>query len=178
MARNGTPLFVRRITELDVGDLQRFNTNLSTPTRNLFLPHAYDDATLRRVLERDARGQDRTYVLRAGAEVVGYFFLWEFDQPVPVLGVGLADAWQGQGLGEPLLHRLIEEARTAGCEAVELTTVLTNERAFRLYARVGFQSVGVVENIAGDGRVVRERQMFLPLRQDAVPKARSFKPPA
>jgi ribosomal protein S18 acetylase RimI-like enzyme len=58
-----------------------------------------------------------------------------------------------------------------------LTTVITNARAFRLYERAGFVLVGEVDNIAGDGRVVRERRMFLPLRPGARPPPREFKPP-
>ena len=112
-----------------------------------------------------------------GEELVGYYFLWDFDQPAPVLGIGLADAWQGQGLGRLMLRHLIEEARRAGRDAIELTTGLGNERAFRLYRRVGFELVGEVDNVAGDGRIVRERRMFLPLKPGVQPVERSFEPP-
>lgn len=177
LARNGTALTVARIAETDVAALQRFNAGLSAATRAVFLPHAYDEATLARAVERDRRGEDRTYVLRCGGEIAGYFFLWEFDRRVPLLGLGLADAWQGQGLGAPMLRQLIDDARAAGCDAVELTTVLTNERAARLYARAGFEPVGIVENIAGDGRVVREQRMFLGLKPGVRPLERIFQPP-
>ncbi|MEY4940266.1 MAG: hypothetical protein RIQ93_2001 [Verrucomicrobiota bacterium] len=177
VARNGASLIVSRITRADLAALQQFNAELSEATRQLFLPHAYDVATLARIVERDELGLDRIYLLRAGPEVAGYFFLWEFDHPAPLLGIGLADAWQGQGLGRPMLALLINDARAAGREAVELTTVLTNDRALRLYQRAGFQDVGVVENRAGDGRILRERRMFLALRPGATPAPRDFKPP-
>lgn len=177
LARDGTPLTFARIAATDRAALQRFHAGLSAATRAVFLPHAYDDATLARAVERDRRGHDRTYALRSGGKIVGYFFLWEFDQPVPLLGLGLADAWQGQGLGAPMLRRLLNDAHAAGCEAVELTTVLTNDRALRLYKRAGFQDVGVVDNLAGDGRILRERRMFLALRSGATPAPRDFKPP-
>jgi ribosomal protein S18 acetylase RimI-like enzyme len=128
-------------------------------------------------VERDQLGLDRVYLLRSGTDVAGYFFLWEFDHPAPLLGIGLADAWQGQGLGGPMLALLIKDARDAGRAAVELTTVLTNDRALRLYEHAGFRQVGVVENLAGDGRVVRERRMFLALKPGATPADRDFKPP-
>lgn len=176
-ARNGTALEVREFTAGEIPALRRFNAGLSAATGAVFLPHAYDEATLRRYVERQARGLDRIYVLGHGDEIVGYFFLWEFDHPVPLLGIGLADAWQGQGLGEPMMLRLIAEARAAGRAGLELTTVTTNARAFRLYGRVGFKLVGEVDNVAGDGRVVREYRMFLPLRPGAEPPVREFKPP-
>lgn len=176
-ARNGTSLEIRPLTAGEIPALRRFNAGLSPETRSVFLPHAYDEATLARYVERHAAGLDLIYVLGDGPAVVGYFFLWEFDRPVPLLGVGLADAWQGQGLGEPLLRRLIAEASRAGREGVELTTVTTNARAFALYRRVGFAACGEVDNVAGDGRVVREYRMFLPLKPGAQPPEREFKPP-
>jgi ribosomal protein S18 acetylase RimI-like enzyme len=72
----------------------------------------------------------------------------------------------------------MSDARTAGRDAIELTTVPTNERALRLYHRVGFEEAGETDNIAGDGRIVRERRMFLALKPGACPRERSFKPPA
>ena len=178
LARDGTALAVRPLSSALIPALQRFDALLSAHTRSVFLPHAYDDATLRRYVARCERGQDRAYVLCFGAEVVGYFFLWEFDQPAPILGLGLTDAWQGKGLGGPMLNLLIEEARAAGRDAIELTTVLTNEHALHVYRRAGFAEVGETDNIAGDGRVVRERRMFLPLKPDARPGERAFQPPA
>lgn len=177
LARNGNVLEIRPLTPKEIPALQRFNAGLSPETRGLFLPHAYDESTLATYAARNLAGVDRTYLLAHQAEIVGYFFLWEFDQPVPLLGVGLADAWQGQGLGVPLMRRLIDDARAAGKAGVELTTVTTNARAFQLYRKVGFELVGEVDNVAGDGRVVREYRMFLALQAGAVPPPREFKPP-
>lgn len=177
IARNGARLVVRELSAQELPALVRFNAGLSAATRAVFWPHAYDAVTLEGYVERHRRGLDRIYVLAHGGEIVGYFFLWEFDHLVPLLGIGLTDAWQGQGLGEPVMRRLVEEARGAGRDGVELTTVTTNARAYRLYRRVGFELVGEVDNVAGDGRVVREYRMFLPLRSGARPPVREFKPP-
>lgn len=113
----------------------------------------------------------------AGPEVVGYAFLWEFDRPFPLLGLGVADARQGRGLGGALLDLLIDEARTAACDGLELTTVPANIRARRLYESRGFHVTGEVDNVAGDGRVVRELRMVLALRDGARPPERAFAPP-
>ena len=177
VGRNGRELEVRRLTEALIPALQRFNAALSESTRSFFLPHAYDEETLTRYCARNGDGRDLAYVLCAHSEVVGYFFLWEFDRPVPLLGIGLADAWQGQGLGEAMMRLLIEEARAAKRDGVELTTVLTNERAFHVYRRMGFEEVGEVDNVAGDGRIVRERRMFLALKPGVRPGDREFRPP-
>ena len=175
--RAGIRLPIRPLTAAEVPALIRFNAGLSEATRLVFLPHAYDAATLARYVARHAEGRDQIFVLGAGNEVIGYFFLWDFDQPVPLLGLGLTDAWQGQGLGEAMLRHLITLARAAHRDGLELTTVTTNTRAFRLYQRAGFMLLGEVDNVAGDGRTVREYRMFLPLQPGATPPAREFRPP-
>jgi ribosomal-protein-alanine N-acetyltransferase len=176
-ARNGTRLEIRPLATPELPALARFNAGLSVATRAVFLPHAYDAATLARQVERHAAGLDRSYVVAHASAIVGYFFLWEFDRPVPLLGLGLADAWQGQGLGAHLLQRLIAEARAADRAGLELTTLLANTRAFALYQRAGFVRLGEVDNVAGDGRVVREHRMFLALQPGASPIERDFRPP-
>ena len=176
-ARNGTPLEVKRFEAVDCAALQRFAAGLSAATRSVFLPHRYDLATLARYAERNQRGDDRIYVLRHGEEIVGYFFLWEFREPVPLLGIGLADAWQGQRLGEAMMQILIEDARAAGREGIDLTTLPGNDRALRLYLRLGFERADDVENLDGDGRLVREHRLFFALTPGTKPRRRKFGPP-
>ena len=157
--------------------LQRFNAALSDASRALFLPHAYDDTTLAKIIARAEEGTDHAYIALVDTTVIGYFFLWDMADTVPVLGIGIADDWQGQGLGKAFMNYLIEDARTTGSSGIELTTTLENSRAFSLYQSVGFKHMGNTDNIAGDGRTVRERVMFLPLKPDATPPAREFGPP-
>jgi ribosomal protein S18 acetylase RimI-like enzyme len=168
---------IRLLASGDVDALQQFNAALSEQTRSRFLPHAYDSDTLARIIARAQSGIDRAYIALAGEVVVGYFFLWEIETPVPVLGLGLADAWQGRGLGRRFMEILIGDARIAGCSGIELTTLPENERAFALYRAMGFEHVGDADNVAGDGRVVRERVMFLPLVPGALAPQRAFGPP-
>lgn len=178
-SRSGHTLTVRRLCERDAIALRKFHENLSERSRSRFTPHAYDSETIATYVDRNADGDDLIFVIEAGGlEIVGYFFLWEFNTPVPTLGIGLADDWQEQGLGKQMMDILISEARRAGRMGIELTTVPDNERAFRLYQSAGFQDLGLVSNIAGDGRVIIERKMFLPLKDDARPTSRDFKPPA
>ena len=175
--RDGRELGCRLLACCDGPGLQRFNANLSEASRGLFLPHAYDDATLNRVIGRAEDGTDFVIVALDGEDIVGYAFLWDRHDPVPVLGIGLADSYQGLGLGRPLMEHLINTAMAEGRDGIELTTVPENKRAFTLYQKMGFQHIRDTDNIAGDGRVVREHVMFLPLRPGAVPPEREFKPP-
>lgn len=175
---SGESLTVRNLRAGDGPALQRFNAGLSTPTRTLFLPHVYDDATITRVIERAETGVDLTYIVLDGAEIVAYFFLWDVQESIPVLGIGMTDAYQGKGLGRKLMEILIEDGRRRERDGIDLTTMQTNDRAFALYQKMGFQYVSDVDNIVGDGTVVVERWMFLPLKSGAQPVAKKHGPPA
>ena len=83
----GETLTVRRLQSGDGEKLQRFHENLSEVSRGSFTPHAYDSETIRRYVRRSESDEDRVYVLQTSAgEIVGYFFLWEFQMPIPLLG--------------------------------------------------------------------------------------------
>ena len=176
-SKNGQDIHIRTLSDTDVQALQAFNEELSEQTRSQFLPHGYDDKTILQYCERNKKNTDRIYVALLQNSIIGYFFLWEFKAPFPVLGIGIADAFQGQGLGKAMMNILIEDAKTAGSKGILLTTVLSNEAAYQLYLRMGFQYLGDTDNIAGDGRVVRERMMFLPLKAGAKPEIQDFEPP-
>ncbi len=168
---------MRPLSEGDGPALQRFNAGLWEQTRSTFLPHGYDEITVANYIERSSQEIDRAYVVLGEEEVIGYFFLWNTKEPTAVLGIGITDAYQDQSLGTQMMEILIEDAKAIGLEGIELTTVLDNERAFGLYRKMGFRYLYDVDNVAGDGRVVRERAMFLPLRVGAKPQLRKFGPP-
>lgn len=164
---DGVPLTVRRLCAGDATALQAFNAALLPATRSRFLPHAYDGATVARMLARSESGEDLTLGLFDGNLLAGYFFLWHVLRRVPLLGIGMLDAWHGRGLGRQMMAVLIEQAKARGCEGIELTTVQDNHAAFALYRKTGFVYCGDVENRSGDGRIVVERAMFLALKPGA-----------
>ena len=175
---DGEILRLRSLREGDENGLRSFHDQLSPRSRELFTPHGYDDPLLRNYVSRAQEGEDRSYVLlNSDDAVVGYFFLWNFKGPVPALGIGLADAYQDRKLGRQMMQVLIDDARAAGRDGIELTTVLDNHRAYALYESLGFEYVGNVENVAGDGRVVVERMLFLAFKPGAKPTEGRFRPP-
>ncbi len=175
--RDGVELAVRRLVAGDRAALQTFNRELSAASRRLFLPHAYDDATVAKALARSEAGEDLLLGLFAGERQVGYFFLWYFTRPVPLLGIGLLDDFQGRGLGRPMMELLLAAARESDRDGVELTTCLDNERAFALYRKVGFEYYADVKNRQGDGIWVTERAMFYRIRPGAQPMTEPHQPP-
>lgn len=62
------------------------------------------------------------------------------------VGIALYQKYTGQGLGGILLKRLLKAAKEYGYEQAELTVVDGNERAMKLYKRLGFVECGRTPN--------------------------------
>ena len=171
-SRQGETLQARRLRPEDRQALRRFGESLSPATTGVFLPHHYDDATLDPILRRSQTGVDLTLGLFRGARLMAYFFLWYLDQPFPMLGIGLHDEVQGAGLGRQMLNLLVAEAARLGRDGVDLTTLPTNDRAFRLYLSVGFRHIGFVDNPRAGGGVTVERVLRYTLNPAAAAPGR------
>ena len=164
-------------SEDDIPALTAFRQSLSTETQTNFAPHNYTPGVIRVYIERNRKGEDLIYLARAKDRVIAYFFLWEFDHPVPVLGIGIQDSYHGRGLGKQLMNILIEDARRAGKDGIALTVMLENTRAIHFYTSMGFLHTRYVENLQEGGKMIVEAEMFLPLREGAEAPVRKHKPP-
>jgi RimJ/RimL family protein N-acetyltransferase len=73
--------------------------------------------------------------------------------------------FEGRGAGRALMEALIELARERGGRRITLRVFAPNERAQRLYERLGFQAEGVLrgEFMIGDGEFVDDMLMALDL---------------
>lgn len=60
------------------------------------------------------------------------------------IGISLVEEYWGYGIGSMLAEAMIDYARRHGIEAINLEVVSENERAIRLYRRLGFQTVGTL----------------------------------
>ena len=81
--------------------------------------------------------------------IVGWCFLWNLASDEPTFGLGIADAYQGRGLGSALMDRVMQAARERGLGKVFLTVVQDNEVAWRMYEKRGFVKYG--EHVGEDG---------------------------
>lgn len=115
-------LIVRKITRDDAPLLRDFFESMSKASRSFFDPHEYDEATVADYVRRSTEGLDASFLLLRQTEAVAYFFLWEVDTDVPVLGIGIADGYQNTGLGGRLVRLLIDEAKSLGKDGIDLTT--------------------------------------------------------
>ncbi len=75
------------------------------------------------------------------AAAPGYGYI---SDDIPELSIGVDASARGQGVGEALLRALIAEARAQGLPALALSVDKQN-RALRLYERLGFHDAGITE---------------------------------
>ena len=71
----------------------------------------------------------------------GYGFV---DERTPELSIAVLPGWRGRGVGGSLLRALMERARARGFAALSLS-VNPDNPALRLYERLGFEKVEMVE---------------------------------
>jgi GNAT superfamily N-acetyltransferase len=117
-----------------------------------------DDWLRRRALQNEASGASRTYVVRAGQQVVGYYALAvgavahagapgrvrrNMPDPVPVMIIGrlaVHKDYQGKKIGPGLLRdailRTLQAAEIAGVRALLVHTI--SEPARKFYEDCGF----------------------------------------
>ena len=81
------------------------------------------------------------------------------------MGIALFQEFWGQGIGELLIGFLIERAKEAGFEIMELDVFAPNTRALHLYEKLGFVKAGERKNAVKykDGTYANEIFMALEL---------------
>ena len=102
------------------------------------LPLERIQSFVRESVENDAA----QFVALDGPRVIGWcdiFPAWAHAiQHCGNLGMGVLAEYRGQGIGKQLLIAFIAKARAKGITRVELEVRADNERAIKLYERVGF----------------------------------------
>lgn len=93
---------------------------------------------------RDSVANDAVqFVALDGATVIGWadiFPAWaDAVKHCGSLGMGVLAAHRGRGIGERLLRACLAKAQRQGITRVELEARADNQRAIRLYERVGFE---------------------------------------
>ena len=61
-------------------------------------------------------------------------------------GVGIQPGFTGKGHGAKMMREIIDICRQAGYKRIELSVAVENEKAFRLYEKVGFEKEGILRN--------------------------------
>jgi ribosomal-protein-alanine N-acetyltransferase len=91
-----------------------------------------------------AEPESRFYVVaQEGDEIIGYAGLCAYPEESFVQTIAVRRDRQGDGIGARMLSALIDEARRRDEPMVGLEVRADNEVAQRLYARFGFEQIGL-----------------------------------
>ncbi len=138
------PFRTRPIGPDDADLVLKYFSGLSKTTRDFFHPHAFDEAAARAVCQRNDASNYTIMAVTPGNEMIGYAFIGGHPESseLPILGIGIVDAWQGKGVGKALMADLHREAKRRGRPGLRLTVFKTNEKAQALYKRFGYTVTG------------------------------------
>ena len=153
---------IRRVRTSDAEAMARLMGDPDVLGNLLQLPYPSVEAWRARLADWDQPGRtDLLLVAEADGDVVGNAGLNPVGPAVRRrhamhLGITVAKAWQGRGVGTRLMAALLDAAdRWLGCLRVELTVFVDNEAAIALYRKFGFEIEGTHRAYAlRDGRYV------------------------
>lgn len=152
-ARSGVPCSMRPIRPEDATAFQRFVRGLSTQSRYSRFFGSVNELTQRQLATRTQIDYDRDMMLIAVVrnadgedEIVAeadYSVL--ADELTGELGVAVADAYVGQGIGSRLTRQLLEAARRRGLQRIVGQVLSDNESMLGLLDALGF-TVGMTDD--------------------------------
>lgn len=137
---------LRQVRPEDAGALAEFYNGLSKGAKKTFRP--LGEMTTLSACEDIIRdnapemGDKFDLVALDGIQITGWGFLWNIKSNGPTLGLGVADDYQGKGLGGKLMDRIMETARRRGLGKVSLCVVKNNLVARQMYEKRGFVRCG------------------------------------
>lgn len=168
--RDGTAVQFRTLLTTDSAQLGDYFENLSAATRARFGPHPLDRATADSLCATIEPLHTIRFVatLAAAEPIIAYCILMlhvteheqrrfaEYGLELTstldcTVAPSVADAYQNQGLGVPLMKHAVECARQLGRRSVVLLggVQVTNERAVHVYQRLGFHTISIFEYPGG-----------------------------
>ncbi len=144
-----SPLSLRAMTASDVPEVVRIETTaFSTP---------WSEATFRSLLERSGV---ELWVAEWGGELAAYAILWRVRDEGELANIAVRSDLRGRGIGSGLLSRMLKVAEDSGVRSLYLEVRESNELAREMYARRGFQEIGVrkgyYEGPREDARVLKK----------------------
>jgi len=141
---------IRRIEPGDAAALVAFYNALSEASHRTFQPLGYS-TTLERCSRlcadnHAAHATQRDFIALRDGEVIGWSFLWHLDAKDPdvgpVFGLGVADAYHGQGIGSELTRHVLAWGDAQGLPYITLIVVTDNRVAEHIYEKAGFVRYG------------------------------------
>ena len=125
-------LSLRPMTPSDVSEVARIETTtFSTP---------WSERTFHSLL---ARSGVELWVADWGGQLAAYAILWQVLDEGELANIAVRKDLRGRGIGSGLLSRMLEVAEASGLRSLYLEVRESNRLARAMYARRGFDEIGV-----------------------------------
>lgn len=127
----------------------RLRTEIEKEARHLAVASGERKESPLRVLARMvlSRGRMVTLVAKKQKEMVGYVSLifprFSKLKGNAYLTISIRQAHRGMGIGSELMHEAEVVAKREGARRIELEVFAKNEKALRLYERLGYEKEGI-----------------------------------
>jgi ribosomal protein S18 acetylase RimI-like enzyme len=161
---------VKNAIDTDAAALKEFLLEgLGDHSRFLFAPYPYQgdlEGSIKQALSECVQKKTLLYHAWQDGRIIGHFYLGGIQEPVPGLGIAVADRCHGQKLGNLFMTILIAAGHFAGSQAIELTTNPKNSAGFHLYQKVGFVHIGDREITVADGTKRIEHELIYRIAPD------------
>ena len=135
---------IRRATLADIDEILAVLGAVADEGRWLATGSAPDFISRRERFENSVVRDDMgMFVAVAQAQIVGEISIMPENTGVYAIGMAVAGAWRGRGVGSQLLSAGIEWARARGAHKIYLEVFPHNAAALALYEKFGFKREGV-----------------------------------
>ena len=132
----------RRISPEDKALVRTFFAQMNGESRTFF--NRNDGNEISAIRYTDGETKNREYfMIEKDGEMIGLVFLYDTHRNIPWLGIAVHEAYKGMGVGRYLIAEMIEYAHKLGRGGILLTTHVANIRGQGLYARMGFERLGM-----------------------------------
>ncbi len=140
------PLAIRPANPQDAAAFARIFAEQSTVWGTLQCPFTPAEVWRARLEGNESSGT-KAFAATLGDEIVGLANLHPAAGPrrlhVRTVGMAVAGAWQGRGVGRALMQQLMHVGDALGVDRLELEVYADNDRAIALYERFGFLREGL-----------------------------------
>ncbi len=136
------------------------------PLVNPYLLYEMDEAAHFSTIFETLMQANLLYLFEKEGVVVGMFKLIPLSHRTSHIaylgGLAIDPEQSGKGLGQEMLHEILMFCKEKGILRLELSTATHNEKAIRLYEKVGFEREGILRrytHLKSEGRMIDELLM-------------------
>jgi ribosomal-protein-alanine N-acetyltransferase len=130
--------FIRRMKEEDLPAVRTIET--------LSFSNPWSDTTFRGEIQNTSISFPLVAVRKPGDEVVGYIIFWHIREDVQVNNIAVHPEFRGKGIGEAMMHHVIDKVQKNGATFMTLEVRPSNAAAVTLYEKLGFEILGTRKN--------------------------------